>query len=332
MGWKSVQDKLDGLTTVQHAVLTFAGTWAQPGTGYPSMVVAGLNAYVNDDLCYEVPVPYPASFGPIGGPATSPSYQQSIAAAIEWAGNWIVDNPLQTFGIWGYSQGAEAASRVAIELMGGSLAAYAGNFIGGGTHGNPCRGAGFHAPGIADPGGHGISSVNMTELPTRNGQVVWADYVHSPANSDAGLDMYASVPNGQVGQDMTDVYTAATSLQFNDIGALTDDMVNTLVTAVKALGLIPAFEGGISGLLGAGLGALEGLLIGLVSGPQANATGTQAAVEAALQGIDFLAAPGGPTAPHISYIGEIAGYSNLVAQAVGFLNNIATLTPATAAA
>lgn len=230
------------------------------------------------------------------------------------------------------STSGDLETRVAIDIMDGPLAQYAPNFVGGYTFGNPCRGAGFYAPGIADPGGHGISSLNMTELPMRDGQVVWADYVHSPANGDAGLDMYASVPNGQVGQDMTDVYTVATGLQFNDLGALTTDIVNALVMAVKDLGLIPAFTGGIAGLAAAGLGALEGLLIGLISGPQANATGTQAAVEAALQGIDFLAAPGGPTAPHISYVGEIGGYSNLVANAVGFLHNIATLTAARAAA
>ncbi|MBO0884391.1 MAG: hypothetical protein J2P17_29485, partial [Mycobacterium sp.] len=213
-GWADLQANTSGVSLVRHAVLTVGGTWeTAPGTQYPSMVVAGLNAYVNDGLVYEVPVPYPASFGPVGGPADSPSYQQSVTDAYDWIAAWLAANPYQTWGLGGYSQGAEAASRIAIDVMGGPLSQYAGNFIGGYTFGNPSRGAGFHAPGIADPGGHGISSVRMTELPTRNGQVVWADYVHSPANGDAGLDMYASVPNGQVGQDMTDVYTAATELQ-----------------------------------------------------------------------------------------------------------------------
>jgi hypothetical protein len=288
--------KLDGRRLIRHAVLTFAGTWAAPGTGYPSDVVNGL-AQVNPMLCYEVPVIAPWSFGILGpGGPTADSYDQSVQTAVEFAGNWMADNPNQTFALGGYSQGGEAASRVAIALQpGGALAEYAENFIGGYTFGNPCRGNNFIAPGVANPYGYrGISAVQMTVMPTINGQQVWADYVHSPQNGDAGLDMYAAVPANDVGTLMTQWYTTATVGDINNLGDFTAFIVDALkAVASDVLDLIAGFE-------------------------------------AAAQGIRFLTAPGGPTGPHITYGGEVPGYSNLVAKAVDFLADIATLTPARA--
>jgi len=327
VGWGDLAAAISGVYNVKHAVLTVGGTWEPaPGTQYPSNTVNGLAQFVNDSLVYEVPIPYPASFGPIGGPITAPSYQQSVDEAQKSIVSWLAANPTQTFILGGYSQGGEVVSQIAIRLMGGDLAQYLPNFVGGYTFGNPCRGAGFHAPTIADPGGRGISAVNMTTLPTVSGQVVWADYVHSPANGDAGLDMYASVPTNQTGKDMTDVYTSATNLQVNNLGALTQDIVSTLVAAVEDLG-VPTGGGSLTGLLGNPLELIT-LLEGALTDSQP--IGVQAAIQAAINGIKFLAAPGGATAPHISYLAEIAGYSNLVADAVGWLNHIATLTPARA--
>lgn len=333
MGWKFVADKLDGLASVKHAVLTVGGTWeVAPGTQYPSNVVAGVNMFVNEDLVYEVPVPYPASFGPIGGPINSDSYAQSVAVAVTWIQAWIIANPLQTFALAGYSQGGEVVARVVMWLQGAGGAPFLTNFIGGYTFGNPCRGAGFHAPTIADPGGHGISPDLMTELPTINGQVVWADYVHSKANGDAADDMYACVPNGQIGVVMGDVYTLATQAQVNDFASFIQSMVTDLMKTISDSGILPAFAGGLTGLLTLGVTALIQFLVGLIGGASdANATGVTADVDAAVLGLDFLAAPGGPTAPHISYNGELGGYSNLVGDAIGFLANIATLTPARSA-
>src|SRR6476469_9006279 len=52
---------ISGVRLVRHAVLTFAGAFAAPGTGYPSDVVNAAAA----DLVYEVPVQSPWTFGPI---------------------------------------------------------------------------------------------------------------------------------------------------------------------------------------------------------------------------------------------------------------------------
>ncbi|MEU9805009.1 PE-PPE domain-containing protein [Mycobacterium sp. NPDC050853] len=291
--WADIACKLDGTTHVRHAALTFNGTWGEGLVQYPSMVAGALP----DDVA-EVVVPYPASFGPIGGGASSMSYAQSVQWAFNWVSQWLAANPHQTFSLIGYSQGAEAAARVAMALMGGSLSHYLPNFIGGITFGPPCRGAGFHAPSIANPGNNrGIANVNMSSLPTIGGKVVWADYVHSKANGDAADDMYGVVPSGAVGQIMTDVYNIATQVQLNNIGLLTTNVIDGLAYAVKDA----------------------------VSAPIA-------AIEAAGDGIAFLAAPGGPTAPHISYAGEIDGYSNLIPDATAFLHEIADLTPARMAA
>lgn len=332
MGWQAVSNKLDGLATVKHAVLTFSGTWAPPGVGYSSDTVNGLNLYVNEDLCFEVPVIAPWTFGPLGGGLTQPSYQQSVQDAIAWASNWITSNPLQTFALGGYSQGAEASSQVLMALMDGSLPGI-DRFIGGYTFGNPCRMPGAHAPGIADPGGHGIATKLMPSLPMIDGRVVWADYVHSPANGDPALDMYASVPNGIVGQDMSDVYAIATALQFNNLGALTSSMTTALTKIAYDSGLTDAFDGGLPALLEMGVDFIIGMIEDAIAGgPTANPTPAQADGEAAVEGLRFLAAPGGPTGPHISYLGEIGGYSNLVQDAVGFLHDLAVAIPARAAA
>ncbi len=275
---------------VKHAIITLNGTWGSGLVQYPSDIVNGLDQFVNPNLCVEVNCPYPATFGFIGGSTTDPSYQQSIQAALDWFDGWEAANPTQTFGLAGYSQGAEAASRIYMEKIKGTP--LEDRFIGGITIGNPCRGAGFIAPGVADPGGHGISQTLMTELPTKNGQVVWADYAHSTANGDAGTDMYAVVqePGAPV---MGTVYEMATNAQLNNGQLFAQQMAQGLQAVVAQALTDPA-----------------------------------SAVSAAQQGIAFVAAPGGPTAPHISYLGEIGGYSNLVANAVGFLNTIATLTPA----
>lgn len=274
-----------------HAIITFNGTWGAGLVQYPGNVINGLHEYVDPNLCFEVVCPYPASFGPLPpGAVDSPSYDQSIDQALSWVSNWLDSNPNQTFGFIGYSQGAEAAAEAYTELVAGSV--YEQNFIGGITFGNPRRGAGFHASDIVDPGGHGIASVRMTALPKIGNTVVWADYVHSKANGDAANDMYGCVPNGAAGDVMSDFYDIATKLQVNDFLTFITDMVTSIEkTAQDVVANVPG------------------------------------AAEAAIDGIEFIAAPGGATAPHISYLGEIGGYSNLVQKAVGFLQKICLLTP-----
>lgn len=342
MGWKAIADKLDGLATVQHAALTCCGTWGTPGVGFQSDVINGINQYVSPDLMFEVPVIYPGAFGPITGTSiTAPSYQQSITLGVQWYGTWLAANPTRTHVITGYSQGAELAARMAIEVTTGSLSQYKDNLVAGCTFGPPSRGQGFTAPTCPDPGGSGISSVNMTlaNMPIVNGQNCWADYC------EVG-DMYGSTPGllpdgktlSQVGVFMRDAYTLATNEQLNDFPTFLTFNVTQLLTMFEQLGGIKAIIG--SGAIPTGL---EGDLVGLLTtlGPAAllgffselidpgeeytsSATGVQAAFIAASVGLQFLVTG---AAPHGWYEGG-GGPRNYVGDAVGFLANAAALTPA----
>lgn len=342
-----VAANISGTRLVRHAVLTFSGTWSPPGFGFQSDVVNGLNQFVRDDLAEEVPMDYPSSFGFVNGGLTSPSYQQSVAKAVEVGGNWITDHQRRTFALGGYSQGAEAAARLAIELTTGSLQAYRENFIGGYAFGTPARMEGHGGPGLETPPGRGISVVNMTaaNLPIINGVDCWADY-NNPG------DMYGTapgtLPNGkpsQVGIDMTDVYAMATNLQLNDLPTFIHSMVNGLLKVMNDLGgvkallgqaVLPAAMGGLGGDLVAlmasiGAPALLGLFTQLISpGTEyhSGATGVEAATIAAGVGLQFLCRVPA-CAPHMGYEGGF-GYPNSVAYAVGHLAHISTLTTARA--
>lgn len=284
--------RISGVRLVRHAVLTFAGSWAAPGTGYPSDVV---NA-ANPDFVFEVPVQAPWSFGPVPpGAPTSPSYAQSVQIAVANATAWITANPQQTFALGGYSQGAEAASRILAEIMTGTLQWARPNLIGGYTFGNPWRLTGHTFPGGTDPGGRGIAETNLTatQIPKdANGIDTWWDFANPG-------DLYTTTPNDTAGKDITAVYKAAIQLGIN-------------INAILAL---------IAGLTGQG--SLAQQVLALVSDP---IVGGPALIEAIDLAVTFYAT-NPPTLPHISYhsVAAVPGQSS-VEVAVGHLNNIAGAT------
>jgi hypothetical protein len=283
---------ISGVRLVRHAVLTFAGTWAAPGTGYPSDVV---NA-TNPDLVFEVPIDAPWSFGPIPpGAPTSPSYAQSVQIAVTNATAWINANPQQTFALGGYSQGAEAASRILAEIMTGSLQSARPNLIGGYTFGNPWRLTGHTFPGGRDPGGRGIASTNLTaaQIPKdANGVDTWWDFANPG-------DLYTTTPNDTAGADITAVYKAAVQLGIN---------INAIVALIAGL---------------AGQGSLAQQVLALVTDP---IVGGPALIEAIDLAIAFYGT-NPPTLPHISYqsVPALSGQSS-VEVAISHLNNIAGAT------
>jgi hypothetical protein len=283
---------ISGVTLVRHAVLTFAGTWAAPGTGYPSDVVKA----AKPDLVFEVPIDAPWSFGPIPpGAPTSPSYAESIQIAVTNATEWINANPKQTFLLGGYSQGAEAASRILAEITTGSLQWARPNLIGGYTFGNPWRLTGHTFPGGTDPGGRGIASTNLTaaQIPKdANGVDTWWDFANPG-------DLYTTTPNDTAGADITAVYKAAVQLGIN---------INAIVALIAGL---------------TGQGSLAQQVLALVTDP---IVGGPALFEA----IDLAVAFYGtnpPTLPHISYqsVPALSGQSS-VEVAISHLNNIAGAT------
>jgi hypothetical protein len=283
-----------GVEFVRHAILTFAGTWAAPGTGYPSWVVAGA-ADTSDAPVFEVPVQAPWSFGFIGAPnPNAPSYARSVDIAVEWAIAWILAHPRQTFGLGGYSQGAEAASRVLLEIIspGGRLHHLRGNFIGGYTIGNPMRGQGHAGPGLVDPGGRGIAAKRLpADLPA-----TWVD-IGNPG------DMYTSVPTGQAGDNITACYMAAIQLGLD---------INSATAILSAL---------------TGKGGLAEQVLELLANPL-NIGALAKSVAVALQ----FVAQNPPTAPHITYEWRpvTADGRTGIQYAVDHLGAIAAATPAAA--
>jgi hypothetical protein len=280
----------------RHAVLTFSGSWADPGTGYPSDVV---NA-ANPDLVFEVPIDAPWSFGPKPPDApASPSYAESIQIAVTNATAWIDANPQQTFALGGYGHGAEAASRILAEIMTGSLQSAQPNLIGGYTFGNPWRLSAHTFPGGEDPGGRGIAGTNLTaeQIPKdANGVDTWWDFANPG-------DLYSTTPNDTVGADITAVYKAAIHVGID---------VNTMVAVIAGL---------------TGHGTLAQQILAMVTAP---IVGGAALVDAIDLAVTFYES-NPPALPHISYqsVPVLSGQSS-VEIAIAHLDNIAGATLARA--
>ena len=284
------------VTGGRHALLTFSGTWAAPGVGYPSDVANGCQ-----DVCEEIPVEAPWSFGPLGGASGegfhSPSYVESVQIAVDNAVNWLLEHSTRTFLLGGYSQGGEAASRVKKELEpGGRLESVAKNYVGGFTFGNPSRHLEHTFYAGPTRKGEGIAEYRMPDTGDD-----WADEVEPG-------DMYGAVPTNLAGEIMRDVYTMCVEMEMhsgaqefaqtlaanamevvqNLDGDAYDDLEETAATMGFPRGALPATQrldvSAISDRLG-GDGTLS-------------VKGIAAAIEAAILAITFFAQG---TAPHINY-------------------------------
>lgn len=293
----------------RHALLTFSGTWAAPGTGYCSWVAQRCGQAVE-----EVPVISPWSFGPIGGDPHAPSYKESVEIGVEWAVQWLLAHPTRTFMLGGYSQGGEAASRVYMEtLPGGRLAHLRGNYVGGFTFGNPCRQKGHTYVGGKDPGGQGIATVRLSNMGNE-----WLDCARPG-------DLYTTCPDDASGVIETDVYAIATDIQISNFMGFVSSFVQGALKVVNDIGGI----GGILGSLGGGL--FPDLLIGLlagISGKPTTSKNLSAAIKAAITGLKFIAASP-PTAAHITYEFPIPDQPqwSYIDLAVQHVNDWASRTP-----
>jgi len=206
----------------RHACLTFSGTWAPPGVGYPSDV-----AQACADVVEEIPAQAPWSFGPVPpGGIGSPSYAESVSIAVEWAVGWLLDNPTRTFLIGGYSQGAEAASRVYAELLpGGRCEHLRKNFVAGYTFGNPCRPEArtfYNDPAPTVGAGIAVWRLDPGTLDWN-----WIDCA-------AAGDIYTSTPVGNnTGVIMRDAYEMAVKLQLHDFMRFAGDFGDSVWKLVQ---------------------------------------------------------------------------------------------------
>lgn len=275
----------------RHQCLTFRGTGGIVGHDYTSRVAAAAA-----NLVTEVPVPYAASMGPLPVGAAqnlgAPSGEASRDAAVEWAARWI-ESTTATFILGGYSQGADAASRVRAMLEpGGRLERHRDRYVCGYMFGNPARAFGHTFYLGAVPGGQGIADWH---LPRSACTWDWLECV----NPD---DLYANTPLGDVGEVCAQAYRLIMGLQFTDLGALAQAFLANLLRLLDEAGVdaegIKTPEKIVGGFIGGLIGGLAPQLAPLLTAGQNPESA--AAAQAAVLGLRF-AASNPPTAPHITY-------------------------------
>lgn len=267
--WPDIVDMLDGVTRQRVAWPTFSGTWAAPGTGYPSWILQNCD----DGLVFEVPVQAPWSFGPVGSPdLMAPSYAASVDIAVDWAVRWLLSWP-GLFGLCGYSQGGEAASRVYEETYpGGRLAGMADRLVGGVSLGDPMRPAGVTGGGMPDPGGSGIAPKRV-----RRTHPNWHYHANGRANGAPGPDMYTATPNNNAGAIIRTFYSMLTQMGLADFGATVAAMVKGVVELLsELLAASPATPDDATG------GGIIGSLVDGLGGPLVGVLGPLAAIAAPL--------------------------------------------------
>jgi hypothetical protein len=220
--------RLDGRYFTPIAVLTFSGTWAPPGSGYPTDVVRRLNPA----LFFEVPVIAPWTMGGIQGHPNDPSYWDSIHQGKDWAIGWL-QNYAGPFILAGYSQGAHSLMLVEEEILTGTLQHRRKQFLGGYTFGNPMRPKDIYV-GSRNPGGRGIADEVISE--------VTPNLFHY---ANVG-DFYTTVPdNGLVGEDIRDVYRIVIHMQIGNFGEFVGELMTQgqkIVDNVMGLVLNPVAD------------------------------------------------------------------------------------------
>lgn len=353
--WPDILDALDGVTRQRVAWVTGAGTWAAPGTGYPSWVIQN----ADEGLVFEVPAQGPWSFGFVNAPnPNSPSYVESVAIAKDWAINWL----LRWAGLWGlggYSQGGQWASEVYEETYpGGQLEHMADRFVGGFSIGDPMR-----PYNITGGGQRAIPDGGIAPKLVAHPHPKWW-YETNPG------DLYTCTPGNGAGTIIRLFYSMAVKLGL----AHPDVMLMAIAKGVLELflhlagldqhqalapapptgsvlgalaGLSPAAGGGVLSMLAplsaavlpaiTGPLAVLGPLAALASPLLANATvpslfngslvallpvatGVADAIEAAVLGLQFLFAG---TGPHITYdTTDATPGVNHIAHAIGHVNTI----------
>jgi hypothetical protein len=256
--------------------------------------------------------------------------QTSVAIGKKWAIDWIIAHPHQTFGLGGYSQGAQCAGELYLELLpGGQLEHRFGDLVGGFSLGDPMRPAGVTGGGAPDPGGAGISPQRVEHPDPR-----WWYEANGPANGAGGIDLYTCTPLNGAGRIIRTFYRMGV-----DIGISPTPLPMVQAIAKGVAQLLTDLAGGLGGLGGlAALGTFAGLagqlmsVPGIPSLPAGAAQGVTVvdAIEAAVLALQFVASG---TGPHVTYdtTDAVSGV-NHIAHAVGHVNGLCAAQSARAAA
>lgn len=178
-------------------------------TGYPADVARRCA-----DLYYWQPIgKYPARTFPMGS---------SVRVGVDEGVNLVLQyeskvNPPEGYALFGYSQGGWLVSELLDEFRTGRLAHLVHKLIGGGAIGNPMR-------ELDDRGGRGISDRRIVGTPS-----TWVE------EFDPG-DIYANVPNNDVGEDMTAIFKLVRMSGIGDLfgpDSLTEQVVEMLVSPLR---------------------------------------------------------------------------------------------------
>lgn len=240
-------------------LLTASGTGADMWTGYPADVARRM-----EDLWYFQPINYPAAMFPMGQ-----SVDQGINEGVRIVNEEIpVGTPT---ALVGFSQGGSVVSRLLDEYRTGRLKHRQSELVAGVTFGNPDR-------ELDANGGRGISNRRIKNTPPW-----WIDLFDR-------LDIYANVPNNDVGEDMTAIFRFVQLRGIDDLigeDSILEQIIE-IITGDGAIGL-PRLDN---------LLRVPGMLAKIgVTGPL---SGFPAAVMAIIKGIAFFGAKPA-TAPHIEY-------------------------------
>jgi hypothetical protein len=258
-------------------LLTAQGTGVDMWTGYPADLARRM-----EDLYYFQPIgEYPARVFPMG-PSVKIGVDEGVNLVLQAEARPAVNVP-DGYALFGYSQGAWLVSDLLDEFRTGRLKHLRSKLMAGGTFGNPRR-------ALDDKGGRGISDKPIVGTPD-----FWVD------EFDPG-DIYANVPNNDIGEDMTAIFKL---IRLNG--------VSDVIDLKSVLGLGGVIGGVLTGGQLSGVINILGGLFGGGDGHESNNITEQilemlksplrefpAAVMAIIKGLVF-AGQKPATAPHIEY-------------------------------
>ncbi|QFP94818.1 lysin B [Mycobacterium phage Marshawn] len=189
-------------------LLTAQGTGVDMWTGYPADVARRM-----EDLYYFQPIGrYPAKTFPMGG-SVKIGVDEGVSLILQHEAKPAREVP-DGYGLLGYSQGGWLVSDLLDEFRTGRLKHLNGKLMAGCTFGNPRR-------QLDDRGGRGISDNPLKGTPD-----FWVD------EFDEG-DIYANVPNNDVGEDMTAIFRLIRLSGITDVFAIVTQVMEILQSPLK---------------------------------------------------------------------------------------------------
>ncbi|QJD50331.1 DNA helicase [Mycobacterium phage MarkPhew] len=189
-------------------LLTAQGTGVDMWTGYPADLARRM-----EDLYYFQPIgKYPAKTWPMG-PSAKIGVDEGVSLVLQHEAKAAAEVP-DGYALFGYSQGGWVVSDLLDEFRTGRLKHLNYKLMAGGTFGNPRR-------ELDSNGGRGISDKPLVGTPS-----FWVD------EFDPG-DIYANVPNNDVGEDMTAIFKLIRMSSITDVFGIVEQVTEILQSPLR---------------------------------------------------------------------------------------------------